>query len=88
MEAFAFVVLKHRLQFFESKTFPLDAIQLIRMQERKALSKNDLNSVTDQRFLLKQWFSISAQFYVFVNIPPNLFIDQWNSTISPPNFQS
>ena len=49
-----------RFVTWASVFFALNAIQLMRMQERKTLNKNDLNSVIDQRFLLKQWFSISA----------------------------
>ena len=49
-----------RIVTWASVSFALNAIQLMSMQERKTLNKNDLNSVTDQRFLLKQWFSIRA----------------------------
>ena len=73
--------------------FALNAIQLMRMQGGKTLNKNDLNSVTDQVFVKTMVFHKcsflkaqpgSAHYYVFVSVPPNLSIDQCNSTISPP----
>ena len=49
-----------RFVTWASVFFALNVIQLMRMQESKTLNKNNLNSVTDRRFLLKQWFFISA----------------------------